>query len=70
MSSSSHSENPGFKSASKLKTPSALQKSIERQSVEDKEFMKKQWGAPKPEKESKTALQLAEEYLLNLRKIG
>jgi uncharacterized protein YggL (DUF469 family) len=68
MSGSPHSENHGFKSASKLKTPSALQKSIERQSVEDKEFMKKQWGAPELREVPKTALQLAEEYLLNLRK--
>ena len=70
MSSSSHSENTGFKSVSKLKPPSALQKSIEKQAAEDKEFMKKQWVAPRREEVPKTALQLAEEYLLNLRKMN
>ena len=70
MSSSSHSEDPGTKSASKRKAPSALQKSIEKQANEDKEFMKKQWVAPRREEVPKTELQLAEEYLLNLRKQG
>ena len=70
MSSSSHSENTGFKPASKVKAPNALQKSIEKQAKEDKEFMKKQWVAPRREEVPKTELQLAEEYLLNLRKAG